>query len=103
RLQFAEGAVHERLRLSELPAGLLVALDGKSHDVIIRVRVELLECQDLAIGLPGARVLRVLAFRQALGLSGAIGAYPPEVKRSVFFNGGVDDPLAVGSPHGVYV
>lgn len=45
---FAESAVHERLRLSGFPAGLFVAFDGKSHDVPIRVRVILLEGQELA-------------------------------------------------------
>src|ERR1700739_3448082 len=100
---FDESAFHEGFRLSGLPAGLLVAFDGESHDVPIRAGVLLKERQDLAIGPPGAGVLRALTFRKALGIPGTIGAYPPEVKHPALFYGGIDDSLAVRSPHGKFV
>jgi hypothetical protein len=43
RLPFDESAVQEGLWLSRLPARLLVAFDGESHDVETRARVVLVE------------------------------------------------------------
>src|SRR5437870_1751760 len=100
-LPFGESAVHKGLRLSGLPAGLLVAFDGEGHDVVIRAGVQLVERQHLAIGPPGSCKLKVLAFREALGIPGAIGAYPPEVISPAFFLRGIDDSLTIWSPDGI--
>src|SRR4029077_8462656 len=59
---FVERAVQKGLWLPRLPARLLVAFDSQRQDVVGRVGVKLRERQDLAIGTPGAGVLRVLGF-----------------------------------------
>ena len=85
RAPFVGSTVQKGLRLSGLPAGLLVAFDGEGHDVRIRAGVQLEKRQNLAIGPPGTHELRTLTFREALGIPGAIGAYPPEVIHPTFF------------------